>query len=852
MGSYKGIEVEDGLLNLLPHMQLVEEYRESLQNLQAVWDNLNLLGHLSATTTDMGSTRAAFSALTSSLLNNLANRTLARRVQDISAKAQVTIDILVRNLFERTADIGFLATDERIRKFAMQGESAEYSAATALNGRFKAYIEKYSVYFDVVLLSPQGDILERTLPVEGIQQCTDRFVHEALTTSAPYVESYDQSSLFTHRSPTLIYSYRVNDTSGRAVAVLCLCFDLPDEMQRIFNGLERGDDWSMIALLDDKDTVIACSEPYLIPLGARLNAAYADGALMRFAGRNFLISRRTTHGYQGYMGPGWSALVLVPIEYAFGGSAAQNHALDNLDPSLYMAILNSDSIFSPALKSIPRQAESIQRELERSVWNGNIRQSSANKANSNPSFSKILLSEISATGLRMKDVFAQSIGRLQQTVIASTLDDCRFLAQLAIDIMDRNLYERANDCRWWALDPLFGQALAKADGADRCEAVSRRLCEINDLYTVYENLLVFDNEQCVVGVSRTQYEGLVGTNLNAEWARNTLMLTTPDRYVVSDFSPTALYSGRPSYIYGAALLDGPGKVVGGIGIVFDSKAQFAAMLQDALPPELPEAFGLFIDAQCLVIASTDERFPVGARFELPADLLAAAKQPHGESRLIVLGNQVLAVGARQSSGYREYKGSTDPYRNDVIALVIVPMGEVSAVESPVMRFEKSPGKAMAADFQGGANQHVNGIEIATFHVGDHWLGLHVGDIVEAIELKGAVRIPNAPAQIHGSMIYQSAAIPLYNLRTALGIKGADCPVETQVIVIKSDTGKRFGLLVDSLGDIPEVALESIEPAGNIFVGVTPLLASIVKSASGKGKMLTLLSVASIASLLDKF
>ena len=123
MGSYKGIEVEDGLLNLLPHMQLVEEYRESLQNLQAVWDNLNLLGHLSATTTDMGSTRAAFSALTSSLLNNLANRTLARRVQDISAKAQVTIDILVRNLFERTADIGFLATDERIRKFAKIGRA---------------------------------------------------------------------------------------------------------------------------------------------------------------------------------------------------------------------------------------------------------------------------------------------------------------------------------------------------------------------------------------------------------------------------------------------------------------------------------------------------------------------------------------------------------------------------------------------------------------------------------------------------------------------------------------------------------------------------------------------------------
>jgi hypothetical protein len=34
--------------------------------------------------------------------------------------------------------------------------------------------------------------------------------------------------------------------------------------------------------------------------------------------------------------------------------------------------------------------------------------------------------------------------------------------------------------------------------------------------------------------------------------------------------------------------------------------------------------------------------------------------------------------------------------------------------------------------------------------------------------------------------------------------------------------------------------------------MTPLLASIVKSASGKGKMLTLLSVASVVSLLENY
>ena len=34
-------------------------------------------------------------------------------------------------------------------------------------------------------------------------------------------------------------------------------------------------------------------------------------------------------------------------------------------------------------------------------------------------------------------------------------------AALAMDIMDRNLYERANDCRWWALTPDFRRILSQ-------------------------------------------------------------------------------------------------------------------------------------------------------------------------------------------------------------------------------------------------------------------------------------------------------------------------------------------------------------------------------------------------------
>ena len=112
MASYKNIEIDDGLMGVIRHMDTVEEYREVLQGLQLVWDNLTLLGQMSGAGTDMTATRQSFNALTGQLINQLGAEILKKSVQEMRAKAQVAIDILVRNLFERTADIGFLATDD--------------------------------------------------------------------------------------------------------------------------------------------------------------------------------------------------------------------------------------------------------------------------------------------------------------------------------------------------------------------------------------------------------------------------------------------------------------------------------------------------------------------------------------------------------------------------------------------------------------------------------------------------------------------------------------------------------------------------------------------------------------------
>ena len=99
------------------HMPSVEDYRKRLAALQGSWDTLSLLSHLSGDATELGGTRQAFENLTSELVDNLTAAIYRKALLALKAQGQIAIDVMVRNLFERTADIGFLSTDDNIREY---------------------------------------------------------------------------------------------------------------------------------------------------------------------------------------------------------------------------------------------------------------------------------------------------------------------------------------------------------------------------------------------------------------------------------------------------------------------------------------------------------------------------------------------------------------------------------------------------------------------------------------------------------------------------------------------------------------------------------------------------------------
>ncbi len=829
--------------------------QEKLREIQSVYDNLTLLGQLLCAGTDITGMRTDFNNLAGVLLDQLARELRKKAVLSLRSNSRIAIDILIRNLFERTADIGFLATDADIRDFAEAYEkdpscARDSARIAALKARFKEYVKKYSVYHNIILLSPEGKILVQ-LDGEGSGRISsDPLVEASLNTDQLYVETFRQTDLLPGEASPLIYSYRVMSEDGsHPVGVLCLCFRFQDECQRIFRSLVSEDDWTVITILDEVGRIIASSDIYQFPVGAKVERAVGDECkIVRFAGREYLATTHETQGYQGYKGPGWTGHALAPLNHAFDMALA--HELEQVPESVLEGVLETATLFSNELRDIPVRAASIQKELNRAVWNGNVWLSRDNYA-LNASFAKVLLWEIGSTGVRTRNVFSQSTTNLYETVVSSVLYDCSSMAALAMDIMDRNLYERANDCRWWALTSAFGEVLAKnsSDGRARLTEI---LKGINGLYTVYSNLLIFDSAARIMAVSNPAYNDLVGQTLQAEWVRQTLGLPDTQSYCVSSFENSHLYGNHHTYIYSAAIRD-KGESVGGVAIVFDSTPQFAAMLQDALPRRedgaiVEGAFAVFAERDGRIIASTDDKLASGARLEIGREFFNLGRG-EGCANIIEYRGRYYAVGSRMSSGYREYKSAEDGYKNEVVALVFVPLSEriLSSENRHSLR-------AIAKDnYSMRRAEGEEAVEIATFYIGTGWYGIRSDCVIEAIDSEFITPIPGMPAWIKGCMLYQEQAITIFDLSDFLHGAAPSPAKSTQIVVIRMP-GQRssFGILVDELGDIPEIAASRIEPVPSMMFGSGSLTESLVKphADDAEKRILIILSADSIRQRLS--
>lgn len=637
----------------------VYAHQTQLETLNTWWDKVSLVGKINSLNVpqsllgNMLETKAEFAELQAVLIENLLNEQLQQIYRQNLRIAQSVVDIPNRNLFERTADVGFLATNEEVVAF-LEDSTPSNEYVQLLRRHLNEYAAKYSVYDDILLFDANGELRVQMTENQQYASAGDPVIDEALVGNEEYWEVCRYSPMFPNKVLSSLFVAAIKSPqSGKTVGVLCMSFKLEDEMAALFEDLNDGTN-SLYTLLDAKGGVIASNKPETLAVGAKLNLSKTH-QIVKVGFKEYLATIVGTKGYQGYLGLGWQGCALLPL--------AKN-TLQNSDELDAKGQLSKWKGFSKVLSGIQYRAKIVTEDLDLVVLNGRIAAARSDADEFIP-----ILEEIRKIGRQMQHIFSSSVSELMATALTSRFDALTFQASQAIDIMDRNLYERANDCRWWALTDVFIDYLANTK-TEHVQARVREVLEyINSLYTVYSTLYVYDVNGVIKEVSVSESESYIGKSVSTEANWNGVLgHTNPQQYCVSEFVHSEYYNKRPTYIYNAALRADK-RVVGGIGIVFDSEPQFKEMLNDVLGNSVVSRQGLFVDRKGTVISGNEGcTWKVGDIIELPREITSAALGAQG-SGLYSIQQREFVVGYAVSKGYREYKTS-DGYTNDVIAIIL--------------------------------------------------------------------------------------------------------------------------------------------------------------------------------------
>lgn len=248
------------------------------------------------------------------------------------------------------------------------------------------------------------------------------------------------------------------------------------------------------------------------------------------------------------------------------------------------------------------------------------------------------LAELSAVG-------AAIIGHMRGQRLAD-------LALNAIEIIDRNLYERTCDVRWWATDSAVVDCLTDAS-ADSARHASSRLGVILDAYTVYLDLWICDAQGKVVASGRPDRypRARTASAAGARWFKEAMATTSGDDFVACDVDVAPELDGAPVATYATAIRTGGkanGRPLGVLGIHFDWRAQARAVVDGVrlTEEERGRTRVLLLDHRGRILAASDRRGELSETFRLPGD--ATSMGCYAADRTM--------VGYAITPGYETYKG----------------------------------------------------------------------------------------------------------------------------------------------------------------------------------------------------
>ncbi|MBT3468107.1 MAG: cache domain-containing protein [Opitutae bacterium] len=625
--------------------------------------------------------------------------------QSISqSTAMIKIDMIERNLLERTCDVRWWAlekafwqciilADENPEEVARISKTASRKAtkSSSVNSELKNAVQlactrledirnSYTLYRDLVIVTLDGTVIansneERRSTVLGMNVSEEEWFKKALQTkdgTEYFVQDISRSKLEDVES--LIYSTALRaggDEQGEVIGAMGVLFDFQGESQIILNDYLPGDNDS--ATLDgwfsfftnDQGRVICSSDEYFIPSGKAADIPRRHWKLDNpgdvlvstaiVCGNRSLVVSHKSEGFDEYRGLGWTSHLVLPESAMFERSE------ENEDYGISPQELMNSRLIPDTNKQTYQEIQRNKGDIQLISINGIILATDLGKAGTSfiPIFDQITTTGNSTTG-KMEELLSE----MSSDMLQQNLKALENFSKQAIDLIDRNLFERAADVRWWSTDHAFWEALQN-NKDENFEEASKRLGIINASYTMYRDLVIADSNGRIVANSKSENrDKLKRMNVSEQsWFRQGMQISRSVQFGVQDVCNSDLENEETSLIYcGGILEDGQreGKVLGVLGIFFDWENLAGPILEGCLPRiknEVVEGGAAFyMNGEREIIASTDsDHFAIGQEVNIPIENL---KLEDGESASGIFTDKgrKFIIGSSKTQGYREYTG----------------------------------------------------------------------------------------------------------------------------------------------------------------------------------------------------
>ncbi|XZE54963.1 methyl-accepting chemotaxis protein [Planctomycetaceae bacterium SH139] len=230
------------------------------------------------------------------------------------------------------------------------------------------------------------------------------------------------------------------------------------------------------------------------------------------------------------------------------------------------------------------------------------------------------------------------------------------LALVNIDLIDRNLYERTCDVRWWATDGSLVDALADPT-PDAIQFASKRLGVILDAYTVYHDLVLCDANGRVVANGRPdRFQSTGAEQGNAPWFSQAITSRSGDDYGFQTAHLSSLIDQKAALVYSCGVREGgesQGRILGALGILFDWRGLADPILNNipVRPSEQKTTECYIVDDRGQILAS-NRGHRIGESLQLPEwERIRQTAKGFYQTRF---GDRNVCVGHAKAPGFETY------------------------------------------------------------------------------------------------------------------------------------------------------------------------------------------------------